>query len=54
MAATDGRDIDVTEAPEDPDFSISACRTSPDRTVFTECGNSDGWIATDYTVELGR
>jgi hypothetical protein len=26
--------------------------TSPDRTVFTEEGNTDAWIATDLTVEL--
>ncbi|MFC7177602.1 hypothetical protein [Halosegnis marinus] len=24
--------------------------TSPDRTVYTEPGNSEAWIATDYTV----
>lgn len=28
--------------------------TSPGRTVFTEDGNSDGWIATDLTVDLDR
>ena len=29
---------------------VSACETSPGRTVFTEKGNSDAWIATDLTV----
>lgn len=24
--------------------------TSPDRTVFTEPGNTEAWISTDYTV----
>ncbi|NUE02473.1 hypothetical protein HUB97_08215 [Halorubraceae archaeon YAN] len=31
---------------------ISALRASPDRFVFTEEGNCDGWIATDHTVTL--
>jgi hypothetical protein len=41
----------------DPDPSerrISAYRSRPDRTVFTESGNPDGWIATDYAVDLER
>jgi hypothetical protein len=28
--------------------------TSPDRSVFTEPDNSDGWIATDLTVDVRR
>lgn len=32
--------------------AVTAHRTSPDRTVFTERDNTDGWIATDLTVEL--
>lgn len=32
--------------------TVTAHRSTPDRTVFTEEGNSDGWIATDLTVEL--
>ena len=31
--------------------TVSAHRTTPDRIVLTEEGNSDGWIATDLTVE---
>lgn len=34
--------------------AVSAHKSSPDRTVFTEDGNSDAWIATDLTVELRR
>jgi hypothetical protein len=48
MAVTDAH------ADEDADGTVprvSALRTSPDRTVFTEDGNSDGWIATDLTVD---
>jgi hypothetical protein len=28
--------------------------TSPEKTVFTEPDNCDGWIATDHTVEIER
>jgi hypothetical protein len=31
---------------------ISAVRTAPGRTVFTEDGNGDGWLSTDYTVDV--
>jgi len=34
--------------------TVTAHQSSPDRTVFTEDGNSDAWIATDLTVELRR
>ena len=27
--------------------AVSALRSSPDRVVFTEDGNSDGWISVD-------
>lgn len=37
------------EQPERP--RICAYGTSEDRTVFTESGNGDGWIATDLTIE---
>jgi hypothetical protein len=32
--------------------AVSALRSSPDRVVFTEEGNTDGWIASDTTVTL--
>jgi len=40
---------------DDPDrdgdaVDVQSFQTSPDRTVFTEEGNADGWIATDLTV----
>ena len=34
--------------------AVAASRCSPDRTVFTEQGNTEAWIATDLTVELER
>ncbi|MFC6835866.1 hypothetical protein [Halomarina ordinaria] len=34
------------------DRSVTAHYPSPDRTVFTESGNADGWIATDVVVDV--
>lgn len=45
------RDDPAGENAADPDRAVSACRTSAERTVFTEEGNTDGWIATDLTVD---
>lgn len=39
---------------EPVDCSITAHHSSPERTVFVEQDNKDGWIATDHTVELVR
>lgn len=33
---------------------LRAHSTSPEKTVFTEPDNSNGWIATDFTVEIKR
>lgn len=45
--------METTEGAADADEpAVSAHRTRPGRTVFTEQGNSDGWIASDLTVEL--
>lgn len=35
--------------PETP--AVSVCESCPGRTVFIESGNTDGWIASDLTVE---
>lgn len=45
------------EIPSEGDELMVALRahaTSPEKTVFTEPDNSDGWIATDVTVDLER
>jgi len=34
--------------------TVTAHESSPERTVFTEKGNSDGWIATDLVVRPER
>ena len=33
---------------------ISVCESCPGRAVFIESGNTDGWIASDDTVEVTR
>jgi hypothetical protein len=45
-------DADTADGSGDEPPSVSAHRTSPDRTVLTEEGNCDGWIASDLVVEL--
>lgn len=52
MAVPDTRD--EPDAPDPIPESVAALRSRPDRTVFTEEGNSDAWIATDLTVEIVR
>jgi hypothetical protein len=38
--------------PSHPDTpAVSVCESAPGRTVFIESGNTDGWIASDLTVE---
>lgn len=36
------------------EFAVSALRTTPNRTIFTEDDNDDAWISTDLTVDLRR
>jgi hypothetical protein len=42
----------TTDADEPIGLRVHA--TSPNRSVFTEPDNSDGWIATDVTVDVRR
>lgn len=54
MEAIDAREpTEESESPSDAPC-VSALRASPSRTVFTEEGNCDGWIATDHLVSLSR
>jgi hypothetical protein len=39
----------LTVSPE-----VSVCESGPDTAVFLESGNTDGWIASDLTVEVRR
>ncbi|MXR50860.1 hypothetical protein GRX03_04465 [Halovenus sp. WSH3] len=54
MKATD-YELEDERSPElCVDCDVTAHTSCPDRVVFTEQGNTDGWISTDYTVELPR
>ena len=44
----------TADEPAPADESVAAFQSSPDRTVFTEAGNPDGWISTDHTVDRER
>jgi hypothetical protein len=41
-----------TEERHDPEISV--CESSPGKSVFLESGNTDGWIASDLTVDVRR
>jgi len=45
---------DVSDESTEDRPTVAVSCTSPDRTVFTEDGNTDGWIATDLTIEPDR
>lgn len=47
MEATRSRDPESPEVPR-----VTAHGASPERTVFTEEGNPDAWIATDTLTDL--
>ncbi|QSG03066.1 hypothetical protein [Natranaeroarchaeum sulfidigenes] len=47
-------DPDKGESADNEVPTVAVCETTPGRVVFTEDGNSDGWIATDLTVSLSR
>lgn len=46
----------MAATPEDHDVAtgLRTHSTSPEKTIFTEPNNSDGWLATDFTVEVRR
>jgi hypothetical protein len=55
MKATDLEMEEDEKSPEGPpECDVTAHTSCPDRVVFTEQDNTDGWIATDHTVELSR
>jgi hypothetical protein len=47
-------DSDDGEQTVEHSVTVTAHECSPDRTVFTERDNTDGWIATDTTVDPYR
>jgi hypothetical protein len=49
----DGASVgDAEEVSPAPDVPVTAHQCSPDRTVFVEEDNSDGWIASSVTVDV--
>lgn len=45
-------DGSVENEPDDPASIVTSHETRPGKVVFTERDNTNGWIATDVTVEL--
>ena len=52
--ASDATVMAVSPDERDPATGLRAHSTSPGKTVFTEPDNEDGWLATDYTVDVER
>jgi hypothetical protein len=50
MRATDGES--PSQADRHEETQVTAHRSTADRVVFVEEGNSDGWIATDLALEI--
>jgi len=48
MPTHTGKETD-TEQADAP--TLTACTAGPDRTVLLESDNTDGWIASDLTVD---
>jgi hypothetical protein len=48
MKATDGS----SPASDEEETPVTVHKSSPDRVVFVEQDNSDGWIATDLAVDV--
>lgn len=51
MSSSDVSTGELESEPTEIEETVSAVSTSPDRVVFTEDGNPDGWIATDLAVD---
>ncbi|QLG47486.1 hypothetical protein [Natrinema halophilum] len=43
---------DFDDETEVPTMDVTSHETRPGKMVFTERNNTDGWIATDLTVDL--
>ncbi len=50
MDATREQNVERQSGSESNAGSVTVHQSSPDRTVFTEEGNTNGWISTDVTV----
>lgn len=54
MKSTEESVSDGTDDNGGLNVDVTAHRTAPDRVVFTEADNVEGWISTDTTVDLLR
>jgi hypothetical protein len=55
MAAGTRSHLESSSEPERDDSpEISLCESRPGKSVFLESGNTDGWIASDLTVDVTR
>jgi hypothetical protein len=46
--------VAVEEEPPEREVAVRAHESRPGRLVFTEDGNTDGWIATDLVLQPER
>lgn len=53
-ASKDAKDRDTEAEAQRETGRVAVHECSPEKIVFTEEGNTDGWIATDLTVALER
>ncbi|MFT4921971.1 MAG: hypothetical protein ACI8XM_001179 [Haloarculaceae archaeon] len=51
---TQSRTGQTVEAERYHSPEISVCESCPGKAVFLESGNTDGWIASDLTIEPER
>lgn len=53
-ASTQRRSERTTGSTSDRCPDITRCESCPEKSVFIESGNTDGWIASDLTVDVRR
>ena len=53
-AGTQSRPEPISEPKPDREPDICVCESCPGTLVFLESGNTDGWIASDLTVDVLR
>ena len=53
-AGTQSRIDDTPDAASDDQPTNAVCESAPGKSVFLESGNTDGWIASDSTIEVRR
>ncbi len=54
MPASTRARVGALSEPEPPAPELIMCESSPEKVVLIESGNTDGWIASDVSIELLR